>query len=148
GICAFQNKIHICGGTLKEILNIDSIGDQATAFHHEPVGINSGYTIARCQGDNHFVMSRREDVRQQNCTSTGLTFESCKRSFDLIAIMNQRHNSSYFKSRNTGVDSMQEIRPTAGRRLRIEQEGNAREVRGNLRQTTPPTFQSSRTRNW
>src|SRR6516165_2368720 len=94
--------------------------------------------IVPCQGDHHFVMSCREDVRQQNCTSTGLACESCKRSFDLIAIMNERHHSLHFKSRNGVVDSMQEIRPTAGRCLRIEQERNAREGRGNLRQQLHP----------
>src|SRR5215469_2644560 len=83
-------------------------------------------------------MSCREDVRQQNCTSTGLACESCKRRLDLVTVMNQRHYSLHFKSRNSGVDCMQKIRPTTGRCLRIEQEGNAREVRGNLRQQLHP----------
>src|SRR6516225_12476871 len=57
--------------------------------------------------------------------------------------MNQRHDSLHFKSRNGGVDGMQEIRSTTGCRLRIEQERNARDARGNLGQQLHP-FSSHR----
>src|SRR5262245_26301983 len=58
----FENAIDIARRTIKQIVDIDSVRNQALPFHHETIWIDGRDTVARCESDDQLVMSHRENV--------------------------------------------------------------------------------------
>src|SRR5262249_5445791 len=116
----------------KQIVDVDPIGHQATPLRHETIAIDGRHTIALGQGNYEQVMSYGEDIRKQNRTGTGLACEGGKGCFDLVIIVNQRHDALHFEGRGGGIHWTQEERSAACGRLRVEQEADPRNIRGDV----------------